>query len=72
MIEGLEHVSYKEWLRELGLFHLEKGLLRDFINVYRYLKGGYQEDGARVSSVLPSDRTRGSGHKLNHKMFRLR
>lgn len=34
-IEGLEHVSYEEWLRELGLLKLEKRQVRgDFINKY--------------------------------------
>lgn len=72
MLGGLEHLSYKEGLRELGLFHLEMGQLRDFINVYGYLKDEYQEDGARMSSVVPSDRTGGSGRKLNYRMFHLR
>lgn len=59
-------------MKELGLFSLVKRRLRgDLINVDKYLKGRFQEDGARLLSVMPNDKKRGNRHKVKYRKFHL-
>ncbi|KFP20847.1 hypothetical protein Z169_05444, partial [Egretta garzetta] len=72
MIQGLEHFSYEDRLRELGLFSLEKRRLQGDLSVaFQYLKGAYRKDGENLFSRASCDSTRGNGFKLKQGRFRL-
>ena len=72
MIRWMEHLSYEERLRELGLFSLEKSRLwGDIIVALQYLKGGYKKEGDNLFSVVCCDRTKSNGFKLREGRFRL-
>jgi len=72
LFRGLEHLSYEEKLRQLGLFNLEKRKLwGDLIAAFQYLKGAYRKDGENIFSRACCDRTGVNGFKLRESRFRL-
>ena len=71
-IQGLEHLSCEERLRELGLFSMQKGRLRgDRTAALQYLQRAYKKDRDRLSSRACFDMTRGNSFKPKEGRFRL-
>ena len=68
MIIGLEHTPCEERLGDLGPFRLEMrrmgGILSTLTNILRV-------DVKQIISMVPSNRTRGNGHKFKHRKFYL-
>ena len=61
MVQGMEHLSYKDRLKELGLFNLENRRLRGDLTVaFQYLKGSYRKEGDILFCRICGDRARGN------------
>ena len=72
MIRRMEHLSYEERLRELGLFSLEKRRLwGDLTAAFQYLKGANKKGGDKLFSRACCDRTWGNGFNIKEGRFRL-
>jgi len=51
IIRVLEDLSYKDRLRDLGLFSLEKRRMQgDLVSAFQYLKGAYRKEGGNIFS----------------------
>jgi len=72
MIRGLEHFSYDDRLKELGLFNLEKRRLQgDLLTAFQYLEEVYKQEGNQVFVWIDSGKKRENGFKIKEGRFRL-
>lgn len=66
MMDGLQHLPYRERLRKLGPLILENTQGISPMST-EHLQGGYKKDGSRLFPGVPSDSTRGDGYTLKHR-----
>jgi len=72
MIRGMERLSYKDRMKELGLFSLEKQRLKgDLRASFQYLKRACRKDGDKLISRVFWHRTRGNDFKIKEGRLRL-
>ena len=72
MLRGLQHLPYKDRLRELGLLSLEKRRLRgELIAAFQDLQGASKQEGRQLFERGDKSRTRGNGLKLKEGRLRL-
>ena len=72
MIRGLEHLTYKDRLRELSLISLEKRRIQgDIFAVFQYLKRAYKKEGSQLFERVDNSRTRENRFKLKEGRLRL-
>ena len=70
MTKQLEQFSYKERLRELRLFSLEKRRgMKNLVAVFKYLKGNNKKDRVRLFPKAPRERVRVSDYNLQQRQF---
>ena len=61
-MRGMEHLLYKERLRELDLFSLQKKRLSGDLTVaFQYMSKAYEQEGNQLFTWFSSDRTRRNG-----------
>ena len=72
MIQRMEHLSYEDRLKDLGLFSLEKRKLHgDLIAAFQYLNGGYKKEEDRLFSRVFGNRTTGNDFQVKEGRFTL-
>jgi len=65
MIQGMEHISNEDRLRELGLFSLEKRRLQENLRAaFQYLKEGYKKEEDKLFSRVCCEKAKGNVFKM--------
>ena len=67
IIQGMEHLPYEDWFREMGLIRLEKRRLQgDLIVAFQYLKGSYKKQKDRKTDSLAGSVVIVQGEKVSN------